>query len=220
MRRSFWVLAISLTWASCAGITPPQTSLREEGEVLFSDRHFSVSLLETQGVAMLPMASLGVAEGIRENAIYEVQQALGLYLPRIPVVSKSEFLERAKRVGLDQSIRAAVNDYEQSRHLNRGLISQVNLIEKTRYLLYVRVKRFDKLTEREMVSKHVELEAELWDSLCPKVVWSGVGRAAVVEPSAAEHTRFEDIFVGAARNLVAQLAQKKNERTEPEQCSS
>jgi hypothetical protein len=220
MREGFWVLAISLALAACAGITPPQTSIKEKGEVLFLDSRFSVSLLETQGVAMLPMASLGVAEGIRENALYEVQQALGLYLPRIPVVSKSEFLDRAKRVGLDQSIRAAVNDYEQSRRLNHRLISQVSLVDKTRYLLYVRVKEFGTLTKQEMASKYVELEAELWDSECVKVVWSGVGRVSVTEPVAAERTRFEDIFVGAARNLVAQLAQKKGERTKPEQCSS
>jgi len=188
--------------------------------VLFSDRHFSVSFMEAQGLAVLPMANIRGSEGIRENAIYEVQQAFRIYFPKTRLVSKSEVLTQAKELRFEKTLHTGVNDYEQSQRLDPQFIQQLHVMTQTRYFLYLRINDFNFFTKREMISKKVELEAEIWDSLCKRVVWSGLGRVSVVEPVQDERARFEEIFVSAARNLVVPLSQGKRKRVGQGECVS
>jgi hypothetical protein len=206
-------------WA-CTGLISKDTSLREEGEVLFSDRGFSVSYMEAQGLTVLPMANIRASEGIRQNAIYEVYQALRIYFPKTQLVSQSEALTQAKKLGLEKTVRDGVNDYEQSHLLDSQFIQQMYVMTQTRYFLYLRINDFDFSSKGGLVSKKVELEAELWDSLCKKVVWSGVGRVGVVESAQDERARFEEMFVSAARNLVVPLANGKKNRVNQGECVS
>jgi hypothetical protein len=217
-----WLLSAILAcgvWA-CAGFIPKETSLEEGGKVLFSDRRFSVSFMEAQGITILPMANIRASEGIRENAIYEVQQAFRIYFPKTRMVSKSEVLARAKELRFEETLHTAVHDYEQSQRLDPQFIQQLHVMTQTRYFLYLRINDFDFFTKREMISKKVELEAEIWDSLCKKVVWSGRGRVSVVVRVHDERARFEEIFVSAARNLVVPLSQGKRKRAGQGECVS
>ena len=121
------------------------------------------------------------------------------------MITKSEILDRAKNVRLEKKIREEVNHYEREGQLNHDFLKQIRYLAETRYFLYLRVKDLKSFYQREMISKRVALEAEIWDSQCMKVVWLGAGTVDVVEPVELEKIRFEEIFVRAARSLVAQI---------------
>jgi len=214
MKRVFCIFFCSLGLVSCAEMNGQRTSerppLQEVGEVLFVDDLFSVSFLESQGMSVLPMSTRSSSEGIRSNVIYEVQKALEIYLPKLSLITKSEILDWAKKVSLEKKIQEEVNHYERGGQLNHSFLNQIRTLAKTRYFLFLRVKDLKSFYQREMISKRVALEAEIWDSHCMKVVWLGAGRVEVVEPVVLEKIRFEEIFVKAARSLVAQITRGQN----------
>ncbi len=208
MKTYFCILLITVMSMGCAAQGLQSPSLEGEGEVLFSDQRFSVQLLEAGGASMLPMANLRVSEGIRDNAVYEVQQALGIYIPKMKLKTKSETLSQAKGFGWDKRIKDLVNDYERHGNLDPQFVQQLSVVTETRYFFYLKVKDYDFNIQQGMATKRVVLEAELWDSVCLKVVWSGSGKVGVVEPVQSERVRFEEIFVSAARNLVIPLSRE------------
>ena len=220
MKRFFRVFIFSLGLASCAELTAQKAPLQEEGRVLFVDDLFSFSFLERKGMAVLPMSTRSFPQGIRNNVIYEVQQALGIYLPKLSLITKSEILDRAKNVGLEKQIRKEINLYEQGGKLNHDFLKQIRPLTKTRYFLYLRIREFKSFYQGEMISKKVALEAEIWDAQCMKVVWSGEGKVDVVERVESEKIRLEDVFIKAARALVAQIRLGENRSVAMEKCAS
>jgi hypothetical protein len=53
--------------------------------------------------------------------------------------------------------------------------------------------------------QRVRLRGDLWDSRCGDIVWTGEGGTEVVEETATEDIRLQDVSSMAATNLVSRL---------------
>lgn len=220
-------------FSGCASLFAPPSGpppVREHAETEFVSPQLTHENLKAGGLAVLAVLSPRAAEGMQQNAAYELFQGLRLSFRDVHIIPRSDAV--GKVISADQlpAYKTFVKGYEEKRVMNLDELKKWGEIEGVRYLFIGELAVADKHTDArimrggegvapgkitvfasgpnmipEEVQKRVVLRGEIWDSQCGKAVWIGRGEASVAETSGQELTRVEDIFISAARNLSASL---------------
>ncbi len=212
------VFSVAAWGAAACATAPPLVEHHPRG--LFKAPTFDMKLLQGRALAVLPVAHT-VPDGIRNNAAYELAQAVGRRFPSLHLVPASELVARAKQANILGDLERLISGYEQRGTIDRPILRKIVLTQDSRYLLYPRVVRFETRNEEESAEaamprqavrserirtvNRVELEAEIWDGECGTRVWSASTVAQSVEDPADARIRIEDLFVQAANDLAGLL---------------
>ena len=194
---------------SCAALPPPEPSVENKINNIYLSRNFDPKALETDGIAILPMPVKIAPEGIRNNAIFEIQQAMQIYFPKARIVKKDEMVTNIRNAGMNREFDLLIKGLSENKTVDRSLLSKVGEIGKARFLLYAEIKEFKTNSTNiynSDIIKIVEIEAEILDVRCPDPVWKGSGSTKVVESVNIDKIRMEEIFVNATKNLISSLA--------------
>ncbi len=203
--RNIIALSLLILLVSCATIPPPEPSVENRISDIYLSRNFHPKLLETDGIAVLPLPVKKAPEGIRNNAIFEIQQVLQVYFPKARIVKKDDIVISMKNAGMDRELSLLVKDLSENKTPDRSLLMKIGEIGKVRFLLYTEIKTYDKNSTNSEVIKEVVMEAEILDIRCADVAWKGAGSTRVVEDKGIDKIRMEEIFVSATRNLVSSM---------------
>lgn len=218
--RNAITLFLLLFFVSCAILPPPEPSVENRILNIYISKNFHPQLLETGGIAVLPIPAVNVPEGIRENAIFEIQQALQIYFPKARIVRKDEMVKGIRNAGMDREFNRFVKDFSENKTLDRLLLMKIGEIGGVRFLLYTKIKTYEKNSTNSEVIKNVEMEAEILDIKCMDLVWRGAGGTRVVEAKDIDKIRMEEIFVNATKNLISSMpvANKTENKGEIQGC--
>lgn len=219
--------------SGCATLFSPPidpSPVQQHSETEFISPQLTQESLKSGGLAVLAVLSPRAAEGMQQNAAYELFQGLRSSFRDVHIIPRSDAV--AKIISADRlpAYKTFVKDYEEKRVMSPDDLTRWAEVEGVRYLFIGELGVADKHTESRMmrggegvapgkisvfasgpnmipeeVRKQVVLRGEIWDSRCGKAVWIGKGEAAVSETSGQEQARVEDIFISAARNLSLSL---------------
>jgi len=188
---------------------------------------FNWQTVGSSGVAMLPVVSDVAPEGIRNNAAFEVSQALNKNLPNVTVLPPSETMEILRQNRMDKEFKTWLAAYKAGAPPDPALLHRVGQATGKRYLLLIEVNQYQDewmpvdavyprlpltgpVTQPALtrpvstdVSKEIQLKGHLWDSECRKAVWEGRGRAWVMDENPKEQVRMEDLFQTSVRNFIS-----------------
>jgi hypothetical protein len=117
-----------------------------------------------------------------------------------------------------------MRDYEQRGSIDPGLLRRFAAVEGVRYFLVTRIVEYERTTRavagpattaiapasaapRQATERvqRVRLRSDVWDSRCGDIVWTGEGSTEVVEDTATEDVRLQDVLSMAATNLMSRL---------------
>ncbi len=226
-------LCLAAWGAGCAAPLGP--SIAHDETQLFRASHFDWARLKAGGVALLGVTSGVAPEGIREDVGFVLDQAASNHLPRIRVISRTDAAARAREVGMGGDVTRLMKDYEQRGSIDAGLLRRLAAVEGVRYFLVTRIVQYERTTRAmsdpatravspgrpspqratERVQR-VRLRGDLWDSRCGDIVWTGEGGTEVVEETATEDVRLQDVLSMAATNLVSRLPRSGDGATSTE----
>ena len=204
--RSIIALFLLILLVSCATVPLPEPSVENRISDIYLSRKFHPKLLETDGIAVLPLPVKKAPEGIRNNAIFEIQQVLQVYFPKARIVKKDEMVTSMINAGMDRELNRLVKDLSENKTPDRTLLTKIGEIGKVRLLFYAEIKTYEKNSTNSEVIKEVVMEAEILDIRCTDLVaWKGAGSTRVVEDKGIDKIRMEEIFVNATKNLVSSM---------------
>lgn len=224
-RRGRLVGVLLAAWVAAAGCaTSLGPAIAHEEAELFRASFFDYPRLKSGGLGVLGVTSRVAPDGIRDDVAFVLDQAVTNQLIRIPVVSRVEVLARAKRAGMTDDVKRLIQGYEERGSMDAGLLRRVAAMEGVRYFLITRIVEYGRTT-REAVGpparvatpglsppkrgaervQRVRLRAEVWDSRCGDLVWTGEGATEVVEEVTSEEVRLQDVSIMAVSNLVSRL---------------
>ncbi len=204
--RNIIAISLLILLVSCAAIPPPEPSVENRISDIYLSRNFHPKLLETDGIAVLPLPVKKAPEGIRNNAIFEIQQALQVYFPKARIVKKDDIVTSMINAGMNRELNSLVKDLSENKTPDRKLLTKIGEIGKVRFLLYTEIKAYEKNSINSEVIKEVVMEAEILDIRCADlIVWKGAGSTRVVEDKGMDKIRMEEIFVNATKNLVSSM---------------
>ncbi len=204
--RSIIALSLLVLLVSCATVPPPEPSVENRISDIYLSRNFHPKLLESDGIAVLPLPVKKAPEGIRNNAIFEIQQLLQVYFPKARIVKKDEIVTSMISAGMNRELNSLVKDLSENKTPDRKLLTKIGEIGKVRFLLYTEIKAYEKNSTNSEVIKEVIMEAEILDIRCTDpVAWKGAGSTRVVESKVIDKIRMEEIFVNATKNLVSSM---------------
>ncbi len=196
---------------------------------------FTNEALDQGGVAILGILK-GGPHVLRQNAAFELFQGLRAVFPETRVVPRSDLIRRARAAGRYPELNRFLEDYALRRVMDPSTLAEWGRIEGVRYLFLAQVPVNEKHTATQMpqyaedgvagkvyvfssgpehfpdqVQKQIVLEGEVWDAICGKRVWMGVGRAEISEPVRLERVRMDDIFTTLTRSLMSEMARTMSE---------
>lgn len=201
------IIAFSLLFffVSCAVLPPPEPSVENRISDIYLSKNFHPKMLETAGIAVLPLPVKNAPEGIRNNAIFEIQQALQIYFPKARIVKKEDIVTSMRNAGMDRELSRLVKELSENKTLDGSLLMKIGDIGKVRFLFYAEIKVYDKNSTNGEVIKEVVMEAEILDIKCADLAWKGAGSTRVVENKDIDKIRMEEIFINATKNLISSM---------------
>lgn len=203
--RSAIILFLLLFFISCATSPPPEPSVENNILTIYLAKNFHPKMLETGGIAVLPVPAKNAPEGIRNNAIFEIQQALQIYFPKVRIVKKDDMVKRIRDAGMDREFNLFIKNLSENKTVDRLLLMKIGDVGGVRFLLYTEVKIYEKNSTNAQVIKDVEMEAGILDVNCKDMVWKGAGGTRVVEDKDIDKIRMEEIFINATKNLISSM---------------
>lgn len=203
--RSAVIFFLLFFFISCATPPPPEPSVENNILTIHLAKNFHPKMLETGGIAVLPVPAKNAPEGIRNNAIFEIQQALQIYFPKVRIVKKDDMVRRIRDAGMDREFNLFIKNLSENKTVDRLLLMKIGDVGGVRFLLYTEVKVYEKNSTNAQVIKDVEMEAGILDVNCKDMVWRGAGGTRVVEDKDIDRIRMEEIFVNATKNLISSM---------------
>jgi hypothetical protein len=211
-----------LAAGGCAAPLGP--SIAHDETQLFRATHFDWARLKSGGIALLGVTSGVAPEGIREDVAFVLDQAASNHLSRVRVIPRSDAVARAREVGMGADLTRLMRDYDQTGTIDAGLLRRFAAVEGVRYFLLTRIVQYERTTRAmsdpattavtpglapakratERVQR-IRLRGDVWDSRCGDLVWTGEGGTEVVEETATEDVRLQDVLAMAATNMVSLL---------------
>lgn len=218
--RNIIIISLLFFFISCAALPPPEPSVENKITDIYLSKNFNPKLLETDGIAILPLPAKIAPEGIRNNAIFEIQQALRIYFPKARIIKKDEIVMNMRNAGMDREFDRLIKELSDNKTLDRPLLMKIGVISGARFLLYTEIKVYEKNSTNSEVIKNVAMEAEIVDTKCTDLAWRGAGSTRVVEKKDIDKIRMEEIFVNATKNLVSSMpvANKVENKGETQGC--
>jgi hypothetical protein len=225
-RLGFFIISVAFC-TGCAGARNHPPTVGNESQKVIVSPSFNWQTLEANGVAMLPVVSDMAPEGIRNNAAFEVSQALNKNLPNVKILPVSDTMEILRQNRMDKEFKNWLAVYEADGPINPALLHRIGRITGKRYLLLIEVNQYKDewapvdavhpslpltgpITSPALtrpvstdVSKDIAMKGRLWDSECRTVVWEGKGRAWVMDETPGERVRMEDLFLTSIRNFIS-----------------
>lgn len=233
--RLIGVMVSVLAAGGCAAPLGP--SIAHDETQLFRATHFDGARLKSGGIALLGVTSAVAPEGIREDAGFVLDQAASNHLSRIRVIPRSDAAARAREVGMSGDLTRLMRDYEQHGTIDAGLLRRFAAAEGVRYFFLTRIVQYERTTRAvsdpataavtpglpapkratERVQR-IRLRGDVWDSRCGDLVWTGEGGTEVVEETASEEIRLQDVLTMAATNLVSLLPRSSETQATGKEC--
>ncbi len=228
--------ATHFTTPSKEALKQPFPPIQEKTSTALYLPIFTNDAVHQGGVAILGILK-GGPDVLRQNAAFEFFQGLREVFPHARIVPRSDVIRRARAAGRYHDLSHFLEQYERRRRMDIAALSEWGRFEGVRYLFLAQVPLNDKHTSTVMpqygedgiagkvsvfsagpeqlpfrVEKRVSLEAEVWDAVCGKLVWSGAGQAEISEAVILERVRVDDIFISITRRLVAEMDRTMWER--------
>ncbi|VAX31970.1 hypothetical protein MNBD_NITROSPIRAE01-1829 [hydrothermal vent metagenome] len=221
--------ATHFTSPSKEALKQPFPPIQEQTSTALYLPSFTNDAIHQGGVAILGILK-GGPDVLRQNAAFEFFQGLREVFPSARIVPRSDVIRRARTAGRYHDLNHFLEQYERRRRMDISALSEWGRLEGVRYLFFAQVPVNDKHTKTVMpqygedgiagkvfvfssgpeqlpsrVEKRVSLEAEVWDAVCGKLVWSGSGQAEISEAVRLERVRVDDIFTSITRRLIGEM---------------
>jgi len=128
---------------------------------------FNAEAIRTEGLAILPIVWGQGQEGARRFVADKLSKYLTEVMPPEKIAPALQTMDSINNANLSESYANLIRDYEQAAILNKTNLAQIGRAVGYRYLLYVRLIRFEP-------KFHFNMFGQVWDTEVGDVVWEAI----------------------------------------------